>query len=267
MTIPPIKSASAPSAPFHSWRILVAEDSPVIQKLVLGQLQKLGHSADFVGDGSEAIALALATEYDLILMDCQMPGVDGYEATRQIRMSEARERHAPIIAVTAHVQQADREKCLEAGMDDYVTKPLRFSELIRIFEEFEIPFLSQTDSINVEVGGADSLIRLNPATIRSLNQLKILDEVVDLFLADTLKRLESLTSALAGNFATEARSSAHSIKGSSLIIGAEEFARIAGTIEDLIRKKKLAAARDLLPSLECEFKELRSALHMAVRNR
>ena len=257
----------APILISSSWSILVAEDNPVIQKLVFGQIQSLGHSVDFANDGEEAVRFAETTGYDLILMDCQMPHIDGFEATRRIRKFEGDTRHTPIVAVTAHVQKEDRDRCIEAGMDNYITKPVRFGDLRRIFDEYEIPILTPPPATANEVGGINTSPRLNPATIESLVQLKILDEVVDLFLADTVKRLETLSSALASNFANEARTASHSMKGSALNIGAEEFAKIVGSIEDLIRKKKLKEASGLLPELENEFREARVALHTAVRNR
>jgi CheY-like chemotaxis protein len=109
--------------------VLVAEDNPVNQILVVRMLENLGYQADLVGDGAEAIHAVERTRYAVVLMDCEMPNVDGYEASREIRRREAGRTHLSIIAMTAHSMAGDREKCLAAGMDDYISKPMRAQQL------------------------------------------------------------------------------------------------------------------------------------------
>jgi len=115
--------------------VLVAEDNPINQLLAVRMLEKLGYNADVAGDGREALAALEQTTYAAVLMDCQMPELDGYDATREIRRRERdSDRHVPIIAMTAHSMPGDREKCLAAGMDDYISKPIRASALRETLE-------------------------------------------------------------------------------------------------------------------------------------
>ena len=118
------------------WRILIAEDDPLNQEVAVYLLSKLGLSATCVGTGVEAVAAAAREPYDIIVMDCEMPEMDGYQAAAEIRKREVRERHTWIIAMTAHVLPGYREKCLAAGMDDYVAKPATQESLQAAFERF-----------------------------------------------------------------------------------------------------------------------------------
>jgi len=136
----PSPSATTPQdadAQPHALRILLVEDNPINQKVTRTMLARMGHQADIVVNGREALDAIRDVSYDVILMDCQMPVMDGYEATRQIRQCEAAQRRPPvrIIAMTAHVMPGDREQCLAAGMDDYLGKPVRFADLAHVLQQ------------------------------------------------------------------------------------------------------------------------------------
>jgi CheY-like chemotaxis protein len=135
-TAPPSELPAALSPVFSVARILVAEDNIVNQKVALLHLQRLGYKADVVADGRAAIAAVRQQPYDLVFMDCQMPEIDGYEATRQIRARESNggTPRLPIVAMTAGALAGDREACLSAGMDDYIAKPVRQDELRQILQ-------------------------------------------------------------------------------------------------------------------------------------
>jgi PAS domain S-box-containing protein len=127
----PTTAESTPAG--HPWRVLVAEDNPTNQKVALSMLKRLGYRADAVANGREALKALQMLPYDLVLMDVQMPEMDGLEATRRFRSLESgAARHLPIIAMTAHASTSDRDRCLEAGMDDFVTKPVQRDSLGRI---------------------------------------------------------------------------------------------------------------------------------------
>ena len=115
-------------------RLLLAEDNPVNQKVACKMLEKLGYRVDVASNGQEAVADHERMRYPLIFMDCQMPEVDGFEATALIRKMEGRSAHTPIVAMTANAMQGDRERCLDAGMDDYVAKPVRPKDLQTVLD-------------------------------------------------------------------------------------------------------------------------------------
>jgi CheY-like chemotaxis protein len=118
-------------------RILVVEDNVVNQRLAMKLLEKLGCWVDVAANGVEAVNRLKKFSYDLILMDCQMPEMDGYEATAEIRRREGASRHTPIIAMTAHAMLGDREKCLSAGMDDYVAKPIKKETVLEMIMKWK----------------------------------------------------------------------------------------------------------------------------------
>jgi two-component system, sensor histidine kinase and response regulator len=122
------------AAPSSHARILVAEDNPVNQQLARAMLKRFGYQADVVGNGQEAVEAVFTVPYDLVLMDCQMPVMDGFEATRVIRQREGSARHTSIVAVTANAMEGDRQRCLAAGMDDYVAKPFRAEDIRQMLE-------------------------------------------------------------------------------------------------------------------------------------
>jgi len=119
-----------------SGRILVVEDNVVNQKIVLGMLRSLGFQADLAVNGAEALVVVGAQEFDLVFMDCQMPEVDGYEATRRIRVLENDQRHLPIVAMTANAMEGDEERCFEAGMDEFLPKPVRIQALNAVLRKW-----------------------------------------------------------------------------------------------------------------------------------
>jgi two-component system sensor histidine kinase/response regulator len=129
----PPEAVPAPASENENVRILLADDNAINRKVALGQLRKLGFHAEAVADGAQVLRSLERESFDIVLMDCQMPEMDGYEATREIR---ARKIEVHIIAMTAHAMEGDRERCLLAGMDDYVSKPMRLPDLTAALERW-----------------------------------------------------------------------------------------------------------------------------------
>jgi len=253
---PNISQTSAP----RPVRILVAEDSPLNQQVALKQLEKLGYPAEGVADGSAVLEAIQRAAYDIILMDCQMPELNGYEATWQIRDAEKKAalagdaaRHVYIIAMTANTKADHRDKCLEAGMDDYIRKPVQLPELEAAVHRGLADRASQ--------GALDAVI--DPVVIAGLRQLRTpgkpdpVAELIDLFLLEAPAQLRALESAVARNDYTSlasAFSAAVRLKGSAINLGARNLAALADEIEQTARKWSLA--EDVPPLIERTRQEL-----------
>ena len=140
---------------YDSHRILVVEDHNINQKVIKNILERYGFQIDIANNGVEAIEAIRRHDYALIFMDCQMPVMDGYEATRQIRADEQEWQHTPVIALTANALQGDRERCLAAGMDDYLTKPLDLAEIQQKLTEWLPERSGQSDPVLGKLGTDD----------------------------------------------------------------------------------------------------------------
>lgn len=245
-------------------RILLAEDNITNQFAAVTILKKLGQRVDVAANGVEAIAALNNIPYDLVLMDCQMPEMDGFEATARIRAGEAgdRCRSIPIVAMTA---KGDREKCLAAGMDDYVPKPIGMKSmgdvLGRLLLKRQHRSRAETSPVTESKGKAAERPILNEVELRErlMDDEVIMKTVIDLFVEDTPARLLALKTALqAGEFESVLRQS-HTIKGAAATIAAERVRNAASEIEDACRKGEGAEKiNSLLPVLEHEFEQLRA---------
>lgn len=250
---PPL-SQTTPMAdrPQQSLRILLAEDNPVNQKVALRQLQSLGYMADVVANGQEVLDLLQQVRYDLILMDCQMPVMDGYEATRRLRQQERRSGHRTVvIAITANAMQEDRERCLQAGMDDYLSKPVLKEDLERVLNHWsQVIAQSEAGSSNGSASKAaspsspgrdrDPSSSTQPYPIDSayLDQVSGGDrgfqrELLQVFIQDCETQLPQLRQAIAGYDAERMRRVAHRLKGASSNVGANAFCQVVRELEHL----------------------------------
>jgi CheY-like chemotaxis protein len=217
---------SVPTRPLH---VLLAEDSDLNQRLAVGLLRKWKHTVEVVGNGREAVAAWSRGQFDVILMDVQMPEVDGLEATRLIRSKEAlRGGHVPIIALTAHALAGDRERCLAAGMDGYVAKPIRARELQAALEPFAITDAPITAT---STSGRPDIIDWGAAMQSVQGDEELLWDVLDAFIQEGPQLVSAIDAAMVGEDAPELRRTAHTLKGSLRTIGAAPLAEHAEAIE------------------------------------
>jgi PAS domain S-box-containing protein len=248
-------------------RLLVVEDNAVNRSVALGLLKKLGLSADTAEDGEKALAALEKQTYDLVLMDCQMPVMDGYEATRRIRATEGAKGKIPVVAMTAHAMSGDREKCLAAGMDDYVAKPISRSALVKALERWlpdrknEVAAEEAACSLSVESNDGPLVVWDETFLLRLLEgDREMVDEVIAEYMEDAPNKLAALASALASGKVEEIRMCAHSIKGSAGSVGADALRSAAFDMETAARSGDLAGAVALSKKLEREFDRLKEAM-------
>jgi CheY-like chemotaxis protein/HPt (histidine-containing phosphotransfer) domain-containing protein len=242
-------------------RILVAEDNVVNQKVALRILEKLGYGADTVANGQEAVTALETIPYDLVLMDVQMPDMNGYEATRLIRDpgSQVLRHDIPIIAMTAHALKGDRDKCLEAGMNDYLSKPVTALAL----EDMLDRHLTASAPAGVIVSELDPPGRAKPVHIQRIQAIADGDlvferELIEAFLSNTEEHLTALEAALHEGKGEEVERQAHTIKGSSANAGAKGMQEIADRIEQIGSGESPTQGLELLPEITSEFERVRT---------
>ena len=261
-------------------RVLVAEDNQVNQKVAVKMLVKLGYRADVVADGVEAVEAVSRIPYAAIFMDVQMPRMDGHEATAEIRRKEAVEptgRRTPIIAMTANAMQGDRGKALQAGMDDYVPKPVKPEELQAALERWVSSQASSQPGTGAPVTDAEPTISdgeevasLDENVLAALGQLQraggsdILDELIGLYLRDTPAQLVALREAVEAGEAGTVKTIAHTLKGSSASMGVPRMTAGCSELQDVSASGDLYGAPELLYRLEQEFGRVRAALEAKI---
>jgi diguanylate cyclase (GGDEF)-like protein len=255
-------------------RILVAEDNRANQQVAVGMLERLGCEVDVVSTGRDALEAAARTPYDLILMDCQMPEMDGYDATKQIRGLESSDGRIPIIAMTANVQDGDSDKCLHAGMDDYMAKPLKLDMLREKLQRWLTIPESHSSSggrqAAPEPTDGSTAVREEPLHYEAFTELResigeAFPKMIELFLEDLPVYLNTLAKAVAESNAKALADAAHSIKGSARNFGADRLALIAKRLEDLGRSAGTEGAGKLLKELESESEAVMALLQHEVR--
>jgi two-component system sensor histidine kinase/response regulator len=241
----------APAANLQA-HVLLVEDHPVNQELALHMLEMLGCRAVVANHGREALEALDRTAFDLILMDCQMPEMDGFEATAEIRRREAARingRRIPIVALTAGAVDGDREKCLAAGMDDYVTKPFSFDQFERALRRWlpaADPVAKSTPCIDVQV-----LERMR--ALRGNGGSDLAAKVIGVYLNDAPGRLRSLQEAVARGDTVAMGRTAHAFKSASANLGATTLAELCQRMESLGRTSSMSGVDGLLAEIETAY--------------
>ena len=248
------------SVAVESWgrtarRVLLAEDGAINQQVAVRLLEERGHSVVVVNNGRAAVEQVAAQPFDVVLMDVQMPEMDGLEATAAIRRAEAQSGgHVPIVAMTAHAMKGDRDRFLAAGMDGYVAKPVRPHELYAAVEgggpnvEAELPAPAdlsfEWDAALERVGGDEAMLR----------------DLAEMFFAECPKLIQQIREHIAGADGPELRRAAHTLKGSAHVFGAAAAAEAAHRLEEIGREEAFADAEEALALLEDELARLLPAL-------
>ncbi len=255
------------------YRILVVEDNNLNQQVAKLQLRELGQDADYANNGLEALEALQRKTYDLILMDCQMPELDGYDATAEIRRRERGTRHTWIIAMTAHAMVGDRDRCLAAGMDDYIAKPMSTEILKEALERFAQRQPAVIEKPKVQAATAPPPVAAAPAKktdgatvdFAQLRQITkgntaLLRRLAELYVNQTAEQLAALRTALAERSATDVQRIAHRCTGSSGTIGMTAMANLFEKLEHAGKNGQLNVAEQLASDIESAFVGVRASV-------
>ncbi len=247
--------------------LLLVEDNPVNQQVAGGLLKRLGiFPIDLAENGAEALRTVADKQYDLILMDIQMPAMDGFEATGKIREAEKDTgRHpVPIIALTAHAMNGDRDKCLSAGMDGYLTKPINAQELVAEFDR--CLGLDHTASAEASVASLSTAHRDDPVFDRAQFHDRLLGDeglagtIISLFIEDIPRQMASLADSILQKDTGTAAQLAHKIRGAAANVTGIHLQQVAATMEAAARTEDIDQLQTLMPELKTRFAELKTAM-------
>jgi CheY-like chemotaxis protein/HPt (histidine-containing phosphotransfer) domain-containing protein len=246
-------------------RLLLADDNPINQKVGLSVLHKLGYRADIANNGLEVLKALEQKAYDVLFLDIQMPEMDGLEAARRICNRWPAEKRPRIVAMTGNALMGDREKCIEAGMDDYISKPVRIGELQAALEHWGPLSNRKSDTAFVVRQKPDPLENLlDQSMLEELREmpptdgLTMLQELIDLFLSGAPQRITQIAQSL--NDAEKLAFHAHALKSMSLNLGAKRMVELAKKLEESGRNNKLEGVAAILAELQSAFAQTKAHL-------
>ena len=244
----------------HRLRLLVADDNHINQKVTTSLLEKMGHRADVVGNGKEAVEAYKLVPYDVVVLDLQMPEMDGFEACRQIRLLQQNRDHQAIIAVTAHAVNGFKEKCLRAGFDDYVAKPILPLELKAAIERTAITNGGSNGLAQSPNSATDGVVDVADALARLEGNQELLGEIVQIFLQQYPRLLAEIHQSLSSADCHALTSAVHTLGSSAGQVGATKALEIARRIEGMGDQKDLASVPETLAQLGAELALVESVL-------
>jgi PAS domain S-box-containing protein len=233
---------------YHSTKILVVEDNLINQKVAINQLKLLGYKADCAGDGNQALTILAESQYDIVFMDCQMPILDGYSATQELRKRENQQQHTIVIAMTANAMKEDREKCIASGMDDYLSKPVKMDELSAILNKWVI---TEPNVPHKEQKFTDLYQLINQERLEEIcgDDQEFTQLILTTFLTGIKNNVELVTTAVKMNNYQEVANQAHQIKGTSGNIGCETIQNLGLQLETKAQEQNLQGSEELITSL------------------
>ena len=248
--------------PIARLRILLAEDNIINRAVASRTLEKLGHTLIHAADGVEAVEAYKENQIDLVLMDIQMPEMDGFEATRAIRQIQAATgRRAPIVAMTAHAMAGDRERCLSGGMDDYISKPMRRDDLFRVLKSVTSNDMKTQNAENEEEPAAEAILNSREELLEQCDgDEDLLAKLVELFQKDTPEIVAAIREAVERSDALALTSSAHKLLSSVGAFGAARARGLAFELEEQGRQSDFNHAAERLERLEEEMDRIYAAL-------
>jgi PAS domain S-box-containing protein len=261
---PPEQSRRALPRSKRPLRILLAEDNAFNQKVAEGMLANMGHSTTIVPNGREAVSAVASRSFDLILMDVEMPYMDGFEATRAIRETEkSLGRRTPIVAMTAYAMKGDRERCLQSGMDGYLSKPINSSELFHTIENVADNLGAGSAPVTEQVLSAgEKVVDLAGLLDGVGGDQSLLEELLQIFHEDWPGLMSEMREAVGERDPQRLRSAAHSLKGLVASLAADDAARAALRLETMGREADLTHAREALEDMERELQCVVEALNV-----
>ena len=269
--VAPISSFDREMGQKHPLRLLVVEDNTVNQTVALSMLGRIGYRADIAGNGIEALQALERQTYDVVFMDGQMPEMDGEEATRQIRQRLPAERQPRIVAMTANAMQGDRERYLEVGMDDYISKPIRMEELVRALSTSQ-PLSADPSSTEMQsVSESGQAAPVDFTALREFEEMmgeggdEMVRDLVNMYLQNAAALIVEMQESKAQANFEVLRRAAHTLKGNSHQVGAVPLAEHCAELEKLAKASSLEGADALLTQIQAEYQRVNAALQKFIQ--